>query len=102
MRTTKWRTLALPRVFADWQGPLFAAGWRAAFFYTGVVAVLLGVVYAAVGIVGVSGLAIGFTSGAIVAQVPSTFPDRSETVAGVVGEATVFENAASDSFEFPG
>jgi len=41
--------LLLPRVFADWSGPLFSTGWRAAFFYTGLVAVALGVVYALVG-----------------------------------------------------
>ena len=38
--------LVLPRAFpADWSGPLFSTNWRAAFFYTGVVAVLLGVAY---------------------------------------------------------
>ena len=38
--------LILPRVFpTDWNGPLFATNWRAAFFYTGVVAILLAVAY---------------------------------------------------------
>ena len=38
--------LILPRVFtADWNGPLFSANWRAAFFYTGVVSILLAGVY---------------------------------------------------------
>ena len=38
--------LVLPRVFpADWSGPLFSTNWRAAFFYTGVVAILLGIAY---------------------------------------------------------
>ncbi len=38
--------LILPRVFtADWSGPLFETSWRAAFFYTGVVSILLAVVY---------------------------------------------------------
>jgi len=38
--------LILPRVFpTDWAGPLFSANWRAAFFYTGVVAILLAGVY---------------------------------------------------------
>jgi NNP family nitrate/nitrite transporter-like MFS transporter len=42
--------LVLPRVFAaDWSGPLFETSWRAAFFYTGVVSVLLAVVYYAFG-----------------------------------------------------
>ncbi|MFB6252341.1 MAG: MFS transporter [Halobellus sp.] len=38
--------LILPRVFStEWAGPLFTTNWRAAFFYTGVVAILLAVVY---------------------------------------------------------
>ena len=38
--------LILPRVFGtDWSGPLFQTNWRAAFFYTGVVAIGLAVVY---------------------------------------------------------
>jgi len=38
--------LLLPRVFGSgWSGPLFETHWRAAFFYTGVVAILLGVAY---------------------------------------------------------
>ncbi|QIB78762.1 NarK/NasA family nitrate transporter [Haloferax volcanii] len=38
--------LILPRVFgADWSGPLFQSNWRAAFFYTGVVSILLAVAY---------------------------------------------------------
>ncbi|MFB6117466.1 MFS transporter [Halosegnis sp.] len=38
--------LILPRVFpTGWEGPLFATNWRAAFFYTGLVAVGLGVAY---------------------------------------------------------
>lgn len=38
--------LILPRVFgSDWSGPLFSTNWRAAFFYTGVVSIALGVVY---------------------------------------------------------
>ncbi|WP_435129954.1 MFS transporter [Halobaculum sp. D14] len=42
--------LVLPRVFGtNWDGPLFATNWRAAFFYTGVVAVVLAVVYYAFG-----------------------------------------------------
>ncbi|KDE59713.1 MFS transporter [Halostagnicola sp. A56] len=36
----------LPRLFgAEYSGPIFASNWRAAFFYTGVIAVVLGVVY---------------------------------------------------------
>ncbi|MEY7849353.1 MFS transporter [Natrarchaeobius sp. A-rgal3] len=36
----------LPRIFGDgYVGPLFSANWRAAFFYTGVLAIVLGVVY---------------------------------------------------------
>ena len=42
--------LVLPRVFGEgWAGPLFTTNWRAAFFYTGVVSVLLAVVYYALG-----------------------------------------------------
>ena len=42
--------LLLPRIFgADWSGPLFETNWRAAFFYTGVVSILLAVVYYAIG-----------------------------------------------------
>ena len=38
--------LILPRVFGTgWSGPLFQTNWRAAFFYTGVVAIGLAVVY---------------------------------------------------------
>jgi NNP family nitrate/nitrite transporter-like MFS transporter len=38
--------LVLPRVFTTgWNGPLFDANWRAAFFYTGVVSILLAGVY---------------------------------------------------------
>jgi NNP family nitrate/nitrite transporter-like MFS transporter len=38
--------LVLPRVFTSgWNGPLFEANWRAAFFYTGIVAILLAIVY---------------------------------------------------------
>ena len=36
----------LPRVFDEnWSGPIFASNWRATFFYTGVLAVVVGVVY---------------------------------------------------------
>ncbi|MCU4742354.1 MFS transporter [Natronoglomus mannanivorans] len=36
----------LPRIFGEgWSGPLFATNWRAAFFYTGVLAIVLGIVY---------------------------------------------------------
>ncbi|WP_373325161.1 MFS transporter [Halomicrobium urmianum] len=42
--------LILPRVFGpDWSGPLFESNWRAAFFYTGAVSILLAVVYYALG-----------------------------------------------------
>ncbi|WP_049901548.1 MFS transporter [Halococcus agarilyticus] len=42
--------LILPRVFGtNWNGPLFDTNWRAAFFYTGVVAILMAVVYYAIG-----------------------------------------------------
>ncbi|GAB3699228.1 MFS transporter [Halorubrum pallidum] len=38
--------LVLPRVFGtDWSGPLFQTNWRAAFFYTGIVSILLAGVY---------------------------------------------------------
>jgi NNP family nitrate/nitrite transporter-like MFS transporter len=38
--------LVLPRIFATgWSGPLFETGWRAAFFYAGVVSILLAAVY---------------------------------------------------------
>jgi NNP family nitrate/nitrite transporter-like MFS transporter len=38
--------LLLPRVFGvGWSGPLFESNWRAAFFYTGAVAIALAVVY---------------------------------------------------------
>src|SRR6056297_227130 len=38
--------LILPRVFpTGWSGPLFSTNWRAAFFYTGVVSILLAAVY---------------------------------------------------------
>ena len=38
--------LILPRVFGEgWSGPLFATNWRAAFFYTGCVSLVLAVVY---------------------------------------------------------
>lgn len=36
----------LPRIFGEgYAGPLFASNWRAAFFYTGVLAIILGIVY---------------------------------------------------------
>ena len=36
----------LPRIFGEgWAGPIFQTNWRAAFFYTGVLAVVVGVVY---------------------------------------------------------
>ncbi|MFK5602345.1 MFS transporter [Haloferax volcanii] len=42
--------LILPRVFgADWSGPLFQSNWRAAFFYTGVVSILLAIAYYVLG-----------------------------------------------------
>ncbi|WP_193493439.1 MFS transporter [Haloferax gibbonsii] len=42
--------LILPRVFgADWSGPLFQSNWRAAFFYTGIVSILLAVAYYVLG-----------------------------------------------------
>ncbi len=37
--------LLLPRLFANWSGPLFETGWRAAFFYSGILAVVVGVIY---------------------------------------------------------
>jgi len=42
--------LVLPRVFGEgWSGPLFSTNWRAAFFYTGVVSVLVAIVYYVLG-----------------------------------------------------
>ncbi|AQL44503.1 MFS transporter [Halorientalis sp. IM1011] len=42
--------LILPRVFpTDWSGPLFQTNWRAAFFYTGVVSILLAIAYYTLG-----------------------------------------------------
>ncbi|WP_345779976.1 MFS transporter [Natrinema marinum] len=42
--------LILPRVFGEnWSGPLFETNWRAAFFYTGVVSILLAIVYYSIG-----------------------------------------------------
>ncbi|PSP33370.1 MFS transporter [Halobacteriales archaeon QH_10_67_22] len=42
--------LILPRVFpTSWSGPLFEANWRAAFFYTGAVSIVLAVVYYSLG-----------------------------------------------------
>ena len=42
--------LILPRVFSEgWSGPLFETNWRAAFFYTGVVSILLAIVYYTLG-----------------------------------------------------
>nr|CAF19043.1 nitrate transporter [Haloferax mediterranei] len=41
--------LILPRAFGNWSGPLFSTGWRAAFFYTGVVAILMAIVYVVFG-----------------------------------------------------
>jgi NNP family nitrate/nitrite transporter-like MFS transporter len=42
--------LILPRVFGEgWSGPLFESNWRAAFFYTGIVAILLAIVYYTIG-----------------------------------------------------
>ncbi|WP_144905302.1 MFS transporter [Halobellus captivus] len=42
--------LVLPRVFGEgWSGPLFQTNWRAAFFYTGVVSIVLAVAYYALG-----------------------------------------------------
>lgn len=40
----------LPRIFGEgYAGPLFASNWRAAFFYTGVLALVIGVLYFAFG-----------------------------------------------------
>jgi len=42
--------LILPRVFGSgWSGPLFESNWRAAFFYTGIVSIVLAVVYYSLG-----------------------------------------------------
>ncbi len=42
--------LILPRVFGEgWSGPLFETNWRAAFFYTGIVSILLAIVYYSIG-----------------------------------------------------
>ncbi|WP_089879447.1 MFS transporter [Halogeometricum limi] len=42
--------LILPRVFGpEWNGPLFSTNWRAAFFYTGVVSVVLALAYYTLG-----------------------------------------------------
>ena len=42
--------LVLPRIFGTgWSGPLFDANWRAAFFYTGVVSVLMAIIYYSLG-----------------------------------------------------
>jgi NNP family nitrate/nitrite transporter-like MFS transporter len=41
--------LVLPRLFGNWSGPLFDVGWRAAFFYTGVVSLVMAVTYYALG-----------------------------------------------------
>ncbi|WMT05963.1 MFS transporter [Natrinema thermotolerans] len=42
--------LILPRVFGEgWSGPLFESNWRAAFFYTGIVSILLAIVYYTIG-----------------------------------------------------
>ncbi|SFK60603.1 MFS transporter, NNP family, nitrate/nitrite transporter [Halogranum rubrum] len=41
--------LVLPRVFGEWSGPLFDTGWRAAFFYTGIVSLVMAVVYYSIG-----------------------------------------------------
>lgn len=35
----------LPRIFGDWNGTLFTAGWRAAFFYLGIIAAITAVIY---------------------------------------------------------
>jgi NNP family nitrate/nitrite transporter-like MFS transporter len=38
--------LILPRIFGTgWSGPLFSTNWRAAFFYTGIVSILLAITY---------------------------------------------------------
>ncbi len=42
--------LILPRVFGSgWNGPLFSTNWRAAFFYTGIVSILLAIAYYTLG-----------------------------------------------------
>ncbi|WP_049890870.1 MFS transporter [Natrinema versiforme] len=42
--------LILPRVFGEsWSGPLFESNWRAAFFYTGIVSLLLAITYFVLG-----------------------------------------------------
>jgi NNP family nitrate/nitrite transporter-like MFS transporter len=42
--------LILPRVFGTgWRGPLFSTNWRAAFFYTGLVSIVLAVAYYSLG-----------------------------------------------------
>jgi len=42
--------LVLPRVFGSgWNGPLFSTNWRAAFFYTGIVSILLAIAYYTLG-----------------------------------------------------
>jgi NNP family nitrate/nitrite transporter-like MFS transporter len=42
--------LVLPRVFGSgWSGPLFSTNWRAAFFYTGIVSIVLAVAYYTLG-----------------------------------------------------
>ncbi|WP_323172645.1 MFS transporter [Natrialba sp. PRR66] len=42
--------VTLPRIFgADYAGPLFSTNWRAAFFYTGLVAIVLGLSYSLFG-----------------------------------------------------
>lgn len=41
--------LLLPRIFSGWSGPLFTTDWRAAFFYTGCLTVLIAIVYALIG-----------------------------------------------------
>lgn len=37
--------LLLPQIFGSWQGPIFASGWRAAFFYLGALSIVTSVVY---------------------------------------------------------
>ncbi|WP_129112684.1 MFS transporter [Halegenticoccus tardaugens] len=41
--------LLLPRLFGSWDGPLFSTGWRAAFFYTGLAAIAMGIAYRRLG-----------------------------------------------------
>jgi NNP family nitrate/nitrite transporter-like MFS transporter len=42
--------LLLPRIFGTgWSGPIFSTNWRAAFFYTGIVSILLGITYYTLG-----------------------------------------------------